>query len=96
MYSLKPLWLCGAKNENAKGRKRIEFCPSIVWHMFPSIKHVETCWSCRAILKAIAIYITLQRKMINIGQTKYDNVALLCARTPTFPDPEVDGDADAS
>ena len=23
-----------------------------------------------------------------------DNVALLCARTPTFPDPEVDGDAD--
>ena len=23
-----------------------------------------------------------------------DNVALLCARIPTFPDPEVDGDAD--
>ena len=23
-----------------------------------------------------------------------DNVALLCARTPTFPDPEVDGDND--
>ena len=23
-----------------------------------------------------------------------DNVALLCARTPTFPDPEVDGEAE--